>query len=202
MAAFSEAVGGLLLVVGLQTRLAALLNICTLLVAAFWQQASHGLWNMLPAIGFIWAFLPALVLGSGRFGLDFLLTSPHGWRRLGRPQVGLLLALAACLPGCVQKATPKTVVYLLRVPKAGKAVGLRGRNKPLNWERDTLLQPVPTDSLRYRVAVATVTGYACTEVKFTLDGQYELPGQPNRQVWFGPGDTTVYRATFNGAAQP
>ncbi|RPD44099.1 DoxX family protein [Hymenobacter sediminis] len=201
IAAFSEAVGGLLLVLGLQTRLAAFLNMCTLLVAAFWQQAGQGLWNMLPAIGFIWACLPALVLGSGRFGLDYLLT---GWLGSGgqRPaRMGLLLVLAIGLPSCVQQATPKTVVYLLRVPDGGKTVGLRGRDNPLDWERDTLLQPTGPDSL-YRLVITTVTGYAYTEVKFTRDGQYELPGQPNRQVWFARGDTTVYRATFNVAPTP
>ena len=31
---------------------------------------------MMPAMGFLWAALPALVLGSGRFGLDYLLTKP------------------------------------------------------------------------------------------------------------------------------
>ena len=28
---------------------------------------------MLPAMGLLWAALPALILGSGRFGLDYLL---------------------------------------------------------------------------------------------------------------------------------
>jgi len=73
MGAFSEAVGGLLLLLGLGTRLSAFLIICTMLVAIFMQQLSQGMWNTLPAAGFLWAALPALVLGSGRFGLDYLL---------------------------------------------------------------------------------------------------------------------------------
>lgn len=76
MGAFSEAVGGLLLGLGLLSRPAAVLVVCTMLVAMFMQQLSQGLWNMLPAAGFLWAALPVVVLGSGRFGLDYLLAKP------------------------------------------------------------------------------------------------------------------------------
>lgn len=74
MGAASEAVGGLLLLLGLGTRVSAFLIICTMLVAIFMQQINQGMWNTLPAAGFLWACLPALVLGSGRFGVDYLLT--------------------------------------------------------------------------------------------------------------------------------
>ncbi|RTQ45995.1 DoxX family membrane protein [Hymenobacter gummosus] len=77
MGAFSEAVGGLLLAAGLLTRVSAGLIICTMLVAIFCQQLPQGTWNALPAAGFLWAALPALLLGSGRFGLDYLLTQPR-----------------------------------------------------------------------------------------------------------------------------
>lgn len=74
MGAFSEAVGGLLLLFGFQTRIAAFLISCTMLVAIFMQQWNEGLWMMLPAMGFLWMAVTSLVLGSGRFGLDYLLT--------------------------------------------------------------------------------------------------------------------------------
>jgi putative oxidoreductase len=74
MGAFSEAVGGLFLVIGLQTRLFSFLIFCTMLVAIFMQQLNNGLWNMLPAMGFLWVSLFTMVLGSGRFGLDFLIS--------------------------------------------------------------------------------------------------------------------------------
>ena len=83
----------------------------TMLVAMFMQQMNQGLWNMLLAMSFLWAALPALILGSGRFGLDYLLTKSPALRP--RPSL-LALALAGLLlPGCVQKAFDKTVVYLL-----------------------------------------------------------------------------------------
>ena len=102
MGGFSEAVGRLLLALGLLTRPAAFLVCCTMLVAIFMQQLHQWLWNMLPAMGFLWDALPALVLGSGRFGLDYLLTKSPVLRR--RPSL-LALALAGLLlPGCVKKS--------------------------------------------------------------------------------------------------
>ncbi len=73
MGAFSEAVGGLFLAIGLKTRAAAFLIICTMLVAIFFQKWGQGVWNMLPALGFLWVGLYSFVLGSGRFGLDYLI---------------------------------------------------------------------------------------------------------------------------------
>ncbi|WP_201982220.1 DoxX family protein [Hymenobacter rubidus] len=196
MGAFSEAIGGVLLVLGLLTRPAALLVCCTMLVAMFMQQWQQGLWNMLPAAGFLWAALPALVLGSGRFGLDYLLTKPAVPRL--RPGLVALAVAALLLPGCVQPAHDKTVVYLLDVsghPNV-QQVGLRGRDKPLSWDSDLLLTPIRKDSL-YRAVVTTHTGYKVTEVKFTLNGDFELKEKANRRILFGPADTTVYRARFD-----
>jgi putative oxidoreductase len=74
MAAFAEAVGGLLLMAGLQTRIASFLIICTMLVAMFLQHAGKDLWMQLPAMGFLFTAIFTIVLGSGRFGIDYLLT--------------------------------------------------------------------------------------------------------------------------------
>lgn len=73
MGAFSEAVGGLFLAFGLQTRIASFLIMCTMLVAILMQKWEQGTWNMLPAIGFLWISIYNLYLGSGRFGLDYLI---------------------------------------------------------------------------------------------------------------------------------
>jgi putative oxidoreductase len=74
MAAFSEAVGGLFLLLGFQTRIASLLIFFTMLGAIFLQQIEQGMWNTLPALGFLWVSLYTLILGSGRFGIDHLLS--------------------------------------------------------------------------------------------------------------------------------
>lgn len=74
MGAFSEAVGGVFLVLGLQTRLFSFLVVCTMLVAVFIQQINNGLWGMLGGMGFLWVAIYTLIIGSGRFGLDYLIT--------------------------------------------------------------------------------------------------------------------------------
>lgn len=74
MGAFSEAVGGLLLMVGFKTRIASFLIMCTMLVAIFMQKWEQGLWSMLPAMGFLWVSIYHMYVGSGRFGIDYLIT--------------------------------------------------------------------------------------------------------------------------------
>lgn len=74
MAAFSEAIGGLFLAFGLKTRLFSFLILCTMLVAAFCQKWDNGLWSMLPSISFLWIAIYNLYFGSGRYGLDFLIS--------------------------------------------------------------------------------------------------------------------------------
>jgi putative oxidoreductase len=73
IAGFSETIGGLMLVLGFKTRIAAFLIVCTMLVAIFLQQIDNGVWNMLPALGFLWVGIYSLINGSGRFGLDYLI---------------------------------------------------------------------------------------------------------------------------------
>lgn len=74
LGAFSEAVGGLALILGFQTRIFSFLIAVTMLVAAFVQHAGEELWQQLPAMHFFWVALYCMILGSGRFGIDYLLT--------------------------------------------------------------------------------------------------------------------------------
>lgn len=74
MGGFSEAVGGLFLALGLKTRIASFLIMCTMLVAIFMQKWGQGTWSMLPAMGFLWVAIYNLYLGSGRFGIDYLIS--------------------------------------------------------------------------------------------------------------------------------
>lgn len=74
MGAFSEAVGGILLLLGFQTRIASFLIFCTMLVAIFMQQWNEGMWMMLPAMGFLWVSIYGMVIGSGRFGIDYIIS--------------------------------------------------------------------------------------------------------------------------------
>ncbi len=71
MGAASEAIGGLFLVLGLQTRLSGFFLAVTMLVAIFFQKWGGGTWGMLPAMSFLWIAIYAMVLGSGKLGLDY-----------------------------------------------------------------------------------------------------------------------------------
>jgi hypothetical protein len=106
--------------------------------------------------------------------------------------------LIALLAACVQKTYTKTVIYTLHLtgPKATLTVGIRGSDKPLNWQSDTKMSLHLPDST-YRATVTYRTGYKFTEVKFVVNGTFELAEQPNRRVVFSDADTTYYEGTFN-----
>jgi len=74
MGAASEAIGGVFLSLGFKTRIASFFIICTMLVAIIFQKSDSGIWGMLPALGFLWIAIYNLILGSGRFGIDYLIT--------------------------------------------------------------------------------------------------------------------------------
>lgn len=74
LGAGTEAVGGIFLIVGLQTRLFSFLTIITMAVAAFCVQWQNGLWNMMAALGIMWVYIYTLIVGSGRFGIDYLIS--------------------------------------------------------------------------------------------------------------------------------
>ncbi len=74
MGAASEAIGGVFLMLGLKTRIASFFIMCTMLVAIFFQKWDDGMWAMLPAMGFLWISIYNLILGSGKFGFDYVLT--------------------------------------------------------------------------------------------------------------------------------
>jgi hypothetical protein len=99
---------------------------------------------------------------------------------------------------CVQKTYRKTVVFSLDVHDAEeiKSVAIRGAEKPLSWRKDVEMRSETKDSL-YRITVSFLTGYKFTEVKFVVNGEFELKDKDNRRVNFDEGDTTFYSAVFN-----
>lgn len=111
--------------------------------------------------------------------------------------VGIALMVLA-LASCVQKSSKKTVVLKLHVEglKNIQTVGVRGNDKPLSWDYDTELKPLKKDSL-YTTTFSLVTGYTFTEIKFTVNGQFELNDKGNRKIRFTDKDTTVYEARYD-----
>ncbi len=102
------------------------------------------------------------------------------------------------LTSCVQKSYNRKVTLLLDV--SGnidiKSVGIRGENKPFSWNNDTEMEFVKKDSL-YKKTFEINTGRLCTEIKFTINGEFELQEQENRKVYFNENGETVYIAKFN-----
>lgn len=113
------------------------------------------------------------------------------------PVVLISLVLLA-ITGCVQKSYKQTVVVNLSVAnmKDIKSVGIRGQGKPLSWDHDFAMTPLVKDSV-YTATITTVTGYKFAEIKFTVNGEFELREQPNRRVYFSDKDTTFYDAKFD-----
>ena len=113
-----------------------------------------------------------------------------------------VLILPVLLSRCVQPAYDRTIIYELDVGGVSsvQSVGVRGRDKPLSWDRDVAMVQRGMGG-PYVVAITYHTGYLVTEVKFTVNGEFELANRDNRTVRVARtttgGDTTVYRAKFN-----
>lgn len=69
-AVIAEVIASATLAIGLFTRPSAILVFITMAVAAFVQKANAPLWERLPALFFLLNAHVAMVLGSGRFGVD------------------------------------------------------------------------------------------------------------------------------------
>lgn len=111
----------------------------------------------------------------------------------------ITVGLGLLMTSCVQKTIPQKVVYLLDVSgvKNIETVGVRGADSPLSWETDLPMTAVVKDSL-YRAEVTYITGYKITEVKFTINGIFELQNQENRKIRFDEKQAmTEVKAVFN-----
>ncbi|MEZ4905960.1 MAG: hypothetical protein R2822_31435 [Spirosomataceae bacterium] len=160
------------------------------------QQFGNGTWQMLPGLGFLWVSLFYIILGSGRFGLDFLITQ-HFFK--AEKIAYLLLAMFVWTTiGCVQQTHKQTVEFVLDVSqiKDIQTVGIRGEGKPLSWQTDLMMNPIKKDSL-YALKITAETGYQFVEVKFVVNGQFELENKPNRRVVFDQSGYTTYKAIFD-----
>lgn len=112
--------------------------------------------------------------------------------------VNILLVLMI-MTSCVQKTHKRVIVVTLEVPKVKnvQSAGLRGNGKPLSWDKDYPMQEVVKDSL-YMATITTHTGYLFTEIKSTINGNFELQYQPNRRIVFDTKkDTTYVNLTFD-----
>jgi hypothetical protein len=110
-----------------------------------------------------------------------------------------LSIILVSVAGCVQKSYKRTVVCTLDVSgiKDIETVGVRGKGNPLSWDKDLEMKPIKKDSL-YTVTLTAETGYKFAEIKFVVNGEFELENQPNRRIYFDEkSDTTYVKAKFN-----
>jgi hypothetical protein len=110
----------------------------------------------------------------------------------------LLIIAIVSLTSCVQKTKKYSITLLVDVSamKDIKNIGVRGNDKPFSWDYDTEMEVVKKDSL-YKTTFTIETGRLCTELKFTVNGEFELQNKDNRKVYFNQNGETVYKAKFN-----
>lgn len=99
---------------------------------------------------------------------------------------------------CVQKTANQTITFELNVKGIPniKTVEIRIDNEAIGWEKEMEMKPIIKDSL-YSLTLTGKTGYLFTEVKFKINGEYELKELPNRKVIFDKSGTTLFKSTFN-----
>ncbi|NHM05988.1 hypothetical protein G4D82_02040 [Flavobacterium sp. CYK-4] len=110
----------------------------------------------------------------------------------------LLAFISLLMSACVQKTQLQKVTYTLDVSKVKniEKVGIRGADSPLSWESDLEMKPLVKDSL-YQIEVRYLTGYKGTEVKFTVNGNFELQNRDNRPVRFAANSNSEFSAVFD-----
>ncbi|MFN8249484.1 MAG: hypothetical protein U0T68_11080 [Ferruginibacter sp.] len=110
----------------------------------------------------------------------------------------ILFSFIILVTGCVQPTRQQIVKVTLHVNNMHdvKTAGIRGDGKPLSWNEDLVMKEIIKDSL-YQANFTTNTGFRFFEMKFTINGEFELNDKPNRHVSFSDQDTTFYQALFN-----
>lgn len=154
-AVLTEVVGSFLIMIGLFTRVAAFNLMITMLVAIFFQKWDTEVWEKLPAMGFLWIAIFSLVLGSGRFGVDYLISKKRSLlkTKVLFPALFMLL-LVTSVSGFAQSSPPATerISFVLkntlgyhrmfRAEGPGIAYGFsmnRDEKTPKNWPIGTTL---------------------------------------------------------------
>lgn len=198
IAAFSEAVGGIFLIIGLKTRLFSFLIACTMLVAIIFQKWGAEVWHMLPALGFLWVALQGVVLGSGRFGFDYLISKKlMNWPKNRNMRTAFLsiFVISFCLLMPSKSQAKITEVFfqvdMNHVNNVNK-VTVRGDKEPLSWNKDFILSDDDNDGI-FTGKVKIDSPYRYLRFKFLNDGDYELMDGENRYYDLSNNKSDVYR---------
>ncbi len=194
LAAASESIGALCLIFGFKTRIASFFLMVTMFVAIFFQQWDNGLWTMLPALGFLWVSLYNLIMGSGRFGLDYLISRKLENNRLLTTPIykikGKVKAASRVLTLLIgfslsAQAQTKTVSLKLNTQSLEEVntVSVRGNIRPLSQSEDYALTDKDGDGI-YEAKIDFETSKRNVKFKFLVNGNMELKGSDERIIWF------------------
>ncbi|MEO9483868.1 MAG: S41 family peptidase [Ekhidna sp.] len=196
IAAASETIGGLMLALGLKTRVASFLIMSTMFGAIFLQQWGNGMWNMLPAAGFLWVSMHSLAMGSGRFGFDYIIAKVVQRKRLihtpidqitpSIPKVLSIILIAASTLGThsaiAQERTIKISVDMNQVTEVN-TVGVKGSISPLSSDKVFPLSDENKDGI-YEAEITFNTPARYVRFKFVNGNEIELEGSDRRILWF------------------
>lgn len=196
LAGASETIGGLCLAFGLKTRISSFFLMITMLVAVFFQKWDNGLWAMLPALGFLWVALYSLVLGSGRFGIDYLIgkklennrlliTPIHQLKLNTNNKMKTIIKMLVIMLTFSCGAQEKIITFKVDTKNIVdvKHVSVRGDVKPLSQSKDYTLTDADGDGI-YEVTISFKTSKRNVNFKFSVNNNTELQGSDARRIWF------------------
>lgn len=204
LAAASETIGGLCIAFGFKTRIASFFLMITMLVAIFFQKWDSGLWSMLPALGFLWMSLYNLILGSGRFGIDYLIS-----RKLEKDSVfntpiikiksnvkGIAQVLIIFVTfSCNTQERSITLKVNTQNLQNVNSVTVRGNIKPLSQSEGYKLTDADQDGI-YETTLSFNTNKLNVKFKFFVNEKSELQGSDPRVIWF-KNEPVIGNYTYN-----
>ncbi|GAB3824254.1 DoxX family protein [Hymenobacter jeollabukensis] len=170
LAVWGELLGGLLIALGLATRLAAAqLAVQFLVIAFFWYETPEPVLGMYYQQLLFWAFVLVTALGGGRFSLDYLLSRPRrtpAVRGLGAPALAVIGLWLICATAPVQAQAP---------PADTPAVRLADFRPLLRYDWQGTLTYLDYQSQRPVTLVTRLNGMQAGAGELVLDYQYQEP---------------------------
>lgn len=120
--------------------------------------------ELIASTRFFWVAIFNLIVGSGRFGMDYLIKNEI--------KTSNKRTITPCIyrkfrPKNVQENGNKYSRYFGN--KKNTKIGIRGNDKQLSWDYATEMKAIKKESL-HQIALPRQTGDKFTEVKFTING--------------------------------
>lgn len=205
IAALYEFFGGILLILGLFTRPAAILNVFVTFTATFIYHKGDIIGSGLLSFFFMIMCICILLFGAGKFSLEYLITKQHVKKIVTMLMITFLIFSSTYVAANVRRHTNFTqkdttiakidssfnksfahtqVMFEVKniKPNSSLKIGIRGNEYPLSWEKSIFLEKMNEN---YGKTIAFKSGLTFFEYKYVLessDGKvtFELDRQENR----------------------